>query len=229
LKHYFTDKHKKALSILSIVVFLLFTAIVSYFIGVPMLKLVESPDVFRNWVDSFGVFSRVIFVGMVFLQVIVALIPGEPLEIAAGYAFGALEGTILCLIGMFLGSLVVFYCVRKFGIKLVSVFFSEDKLDKLKFLKNSKKRELLIFIVFMIPGTPKDLLSYFVGLTDIRFSVWALISIFARIPSVVTSTIGGGALGEESYIFAAIAFTITLIISLIGFLVYNKICKISNK
>ena len=125
------------------------------------------------------------------MQVIVAIIPGEPFEIAAGYAFGAVEGTVLCLIAATIGSIVVFMLVRLFGEKLVEVFFPQKKLSTLRFLKSSPRRDFLFLVVFTVPGTPKDLLCYFAGLTDIRFPVWLLICSFGRIPSIITSTIGG--------------------------------------
>ncbi|MBE6788056.1 MAG: TVP38/TMEM64 family protein [Ruminococcaceae bacterium] len=219
----FTDKHKKALSICAIIFFVLFCAAISYFVGRPLLKFASEPQKFREWIDSFGVWGRLIFIGIIVLQVIVALIPGEPFEIAAGYAFGSVEGTLLCLAGVILGSLIIFLLVRKFGVKLVEVFFSMDKINSLKFLQNKKRLNTIYFIIMLIPGTPKDLLSYFAGLTSIKLSTWLLIVTIARVPSVITSTIGGSALGNEQYLFAIIAFAVTLILSGAGLLIYRKI------
>ena len=75
-----------------------------------------------------GVWAPVLFTGMMILQVIVAVIPGEPLEIAAGYAFGAVEGTFLCILGTFIGGMLVFLLVRRFGLRAVEVFFPAEKL-----------------------------------------------------------------------------------------------------
>ena len=156
------------------------------------------------------------------LQVIVAFIPGEPLEIGAGYAFGAVEGSLLCLGGILLGSLIVFLAVRRFGVKLVEVFFSMDKIRSLKFLQNEKRMNTAAFFIFLLPGTPKDLLSYFVGLTPMKQSTWLLMTSVARIPSVVTSTIGGNALSSENYLTAIIVFAVTAVISIGGWLIYNR-------
>ena len=166
---------------------------------------------------------------MVTFQVVVAIIPGEPLEIGAGYAFGAIEGTILTIIGITLGSIIIFSLVRTIGIRLVEVFFPIEKIRNLKFLQDTKKFKVITFLIFFLPGTPKDLLSYFMGLTDISFKSWLLIASFARIPSVITSTIGGGALGEQKYKTAIIVFIIAVILSVIGYLIYSFICKIHNK
>ena len=218
-----TEAHKKKIYLFAIIVALIFIAAVGYLVGKPMVEFVREPERFRAWVDSSGFVSRVIFVGMVVFQLIIALIPGEPLEMGAGYAFGAVEGTILCIIGCVIGSALVFLFVRRFGIKLVEVFFPREKIRSLRFLQDSRRLNLLTFIVFFIPGTPKDLLSYFIGLTDMKLGTWLLITAVARIPSIVTSTVTGDALGLKDYQFALIAFGVTLALSLLGILVYRRL------
>lgn len=194
-------------------------------VGSPLMELISDPDAFRDWVGRQGWYSRLIFVGMVAFQVILAVIPGEPFEIAAGYAFGALEGTILAIAGAALGSIITFGLVRRFGMRLVRVFFSEEKIHSLRFLKTSSARSYLFLAIYMIPGTPKDLLGYFAGLTDLPFPVFCLICTLGRIPSVVTSTLGGNALGTGSYAAAVVVFAVTLAISALGLAIYNRICK----
>lgn len=218
-----TEAHKKKIYLFAIVVALIFIAAVGYLVGKPMVEFVREPERFRAWVDSSGFVSRVIFVGMVVFQLIIALIPGEPLEMGAGYAFGALEGTLLCIIGCVIGSALVFLFVRRFGVKLVEVFFPREKIRSLRFLQDSRRLNLLTFIVFFIPGTPKDLLSYFIGLTDMKLGTWLCITAVARIPSIVTSTVTGDALGLKDYQFALIAFGVTLALSLLGILVYRRL------
>ena len=218
-----TEAHKKKIYLFAIIVALIFIAAVGYLVGKPMVEFVREPERFRAWVDSSGFASRVIFVGMVIFQLIIALIPGEPLEMGAGYAFGAVEGTILCIIGCVIGSALVFLFVRRFGVKLVEVFFPREKIRSLRFLQDSRRLNLLTFIVFFIPGTPKDLLSYFIGLTDMKLGTWLFITAVARIPSIVTSTVTGDALGLKDYQFALIAFGATLALSLVGILVYRRL------
>ena len=224
-ERHLTTKQKKIISVVVLVLFLGFSALVAWFIGKPMISLVSEPEKFRGWVESRGNWGRFIFIGMMMFQVLKALVPGEPLEIGAGYAFGAVEGTILCVIGVTLGSLLVFGLVRRFGIRLVEVFFDTGKIKQLKFLQNEKRLDLITFLVFFLPGTPKDLLTYFVGVTDIKPSKFIFIVSLARLPSIITSTVGGSALGIKRYELAAIVFGVTVIISLLGLFIYNRICK----
>lgn len=225
----FVQRHKKGVGILSIVVFVVFSALVCWFVGRPMLRFVEQPEIFRDWIDSKGMFGQLIFIGMVALQVVFAIIPGEPLEIGAGYAFGAFEGTVLCIIGGLLGSVIVFAFVRVFGVRVVELFFPIEKINNLKFLKNTKNFEVVAFMIFMIPGTPKDIMTYFLGLTKIKTSHFMLIASVARLPSIITSTVGGDALGMQNYVFAIVVFAVTLVVSCAGLLIYRFICKRNEK
>ena len=168
-KHVFTDKQKKLIAWAAIAIFLLLSAAVGWFIGRPLVRFASRPEEFRQWVDGHGLLGMAAYVGMVFLQVAVAVIPGEPLEISGGYAFGALRGSVLCLLGGVLGSVAVFALVRRFGRELVEIFFPREKLEKLKFLQSSPKRDALFWLIFTVPGTPKDLLCYFAGLTDLSW------------------------------------------------------------
>lgn len=223
-----TEKQRKGLWLCGFVIFLLFCVVVGWFVGRPMVRLADDPEAFRAWVDSFGPWGRVVFVGMVFLQVLVALIPGEPVELMAGYMFGALEGTLLSMAGILLGSLVIFLLVRKFGVKMVQVFFKDKEIKRLAFLKDPKKSMVLTFVLMTVPGTPKDLLSYFVGLTPVKLWQWLLIVLVARIPSLVTSTVSGAAAGEENYVLAAVVFAVTVLLSIGGLVYYRHLCKQQN-
>ena len=201
------------------------SALIMWLVGAPLVRFASEPEKFRAWVDGHGFGGRIAYIGMVIFQVVIALIPGEPFEIAAGYAFGAVEGTLLCILASTLGSVAVFLLVRRFGVRLVEVFFSKDKLKSVRFLKSTPKRDMLFLIIFMIPGTPKDLLSYVAGLTDIRFPVWLMICSLGRIPSIITSTVGGNALGTQNYWFAIAVFAATMAVSGVGLLIYNRIWK----
>ena len=226
--HNRTQRHKKLLAGTAFVLFLLLTLAVGWWIGRPMIRFVNQPELFRSWVDSHGIWGNLAFLGMMVLQIVIALIPGEPLEIGAGYAFGFWEGTLLCMLGIAIGSTLVFLLVRRFGMLLVEVFFSREKIQSLRFLHHSPRRDFLIFLVLFIPGTPKDLLSYFAGLTDISLPKWVLIATVARIPSVVTSTAGGSLVGEKNYLSALLVFAATLLISALGLWIYNRISRSKN-
>lgn len=220
-----TGREKKYLAVLLLLAILAVSGLICWKVGAPMLRLASEPERFRVWMEQRGAWGRLIYVGMVALQVLVAVIPGEPLEIVGGCAFGSVQGLLLCLLGGMLGSFAVIFLVRRFGIRLAGLFFSPEKLRSVGFLKSSPRRTVLFLIVFTLPGTPKDLLCYFAGLTDIHLPALLLICSLGRIPSVVTSTILGDALGTRSYLLAAIVLLATLAVSGGGLLLYQTICK----
>lgn len=220
-----TAKRQKAVWLAAVAVFLIFCVLVGWYIGVPMIRLAREPEAFREWVDSYGFLGRLLFVGMVVIQVLVAFIPGEPVELAAGYAFGVIEGSLLTMAGFLIGSWLVYALVRRFGVRLVEVFFSREKIREIGFLKNPKKAKVIAFILMTIPGTPKDFLSYFAGLTPITAKQWLSIVAVSRLPSLLTSTITGAAAGQEQYILSAVMLAVTLILSGIGIVYYRVLTR----
>lgn len=222
-------KHSKLFYWAFVIITILIVSGVFWIIGKPMIEFASEPEKFRLWVNSNGVWGRIVYIGMMVTQIIAAFLPGEPFELVAGYAFGAVEGTLLCFFASAIGCCFVLLMVRKFGIKLIRLFFSEQQINSVKFLKSSPKRILLFLIVFSLPGTPKDLLCYFAGITDIKLWILMLICTVGRLPAIITSTLGGDALGTESYIFAVVVLVITAIISGLGVYLYHKIKKENNK
>ncbi|MBQ3792495.1 MAG: TVP38/TMEM64 family protein [Clostridia bacterium] len=221
-------KKKKIITLFLLALALVCLGLFAWFVGRPMVRFASEPEQFRAWVDQMGFAAYLGYIGMVVVQIIVAFIPGEPFEIIAGYAFGPLLGSVLCVLASVIGSMLVFLLVRVFGTKLVSIFFSKEKIESVRFLKSSPKRNLLFLIIFLIPGTPKDLLCYVAGLTDMSPWFWLFICSVGRLPSILTSTLGGSAIGSKNYDVAAVIFGATLIISGIGILIYRKIGKKHN-
>ncbi|MBQ3599106.1 MAG: TVP38/TMEM64 family protein [Clostridia bacterium] len=218
-----TEKTKKILALLSLAVVIILALLATLFVWKWLSSFSE--EGFRDYIRSFGPWGWLVLFGVQFLQVFIALIPGEVVETAAGYAFGPLWGTVICYAGVAAASALIFFLTRRFGIRLVEVFVSREKINELKFINTSKKRNFLIFILFFIPGTPKDLITYFAGLTDIKITEFLCISLVARFPSVISSTFGGHLLGEGQYIHALLLYGITGAVSIAGLLIYNKIVK----
>ena len=220
-------RRRKILTVISMIVVLILVGLVTLMVWHWLSGFSE--ESFRDYIQSFGAAGWVVFLGLQFLQVFIALIPGELLETAAGYAFGPLWGTVLCYLGVAGASTLIFSLTRRFGLRLVEIFTSREKIQELWFLKDETRRNHLIFLLYFIPGTPKDLLTYFVGLTDIPLGAFLMISMIARLPSVVSSTIGGHMLGEENYVAAVWLYGITLAVSLGGMVLYQGILRKRQK
>ena len=226
---------KRTLGIISVLLFFGLLFFVAVFIGKPLLDAVfgeggeSAASAFQELVKSNPVSGRLLYVGVQILQVFVAFIPGEVVEIAGGLAFGAIEGMLLSLLGVAIGSSIIFTLTKTLGMRFVELFVSRDKINELKFIRNGKNLEWIVFYVFLIPGTPKDILTYIVGLTRMKLLPFLAISLLARIPSVLSSTWGGDALINGEYTKAIIIFGVALACSLVGVVIYNIVRKRGKK
>lgn len=182
----------------------------------------------RAFVADHAILSRLAMLGINMAQVLLALLPGEPVELASGYAFGFWEGTALCLVAAGLATSLIYWGVRRWGWSLVGLFFDRSMLDRFAWLKDAKRLELMMLAVFLIPGTPKDFLTYFAGLTEMRFVPVVLIATFGRIPSIVTSTIAASAVGDGNWVVAVLALVASLALLLVGGVMYRRLSTRKN-
>lgn len=219
---------KKVLSIVSVGIVLLLLIFLSYFFTAKF-KEIRNAESFKEYVLSFGAKGVLVGLGFQVLQVLVAFIPGEVIEIGLGYAFGAFLGTVICYAGLAIASTLVFLAVKKFGPKFVELFFSREKINSLKFIQkyinNPERLKKIVFFLFFIPGTPKDLFTYVLGLTPIKLSEFLSISLIARIPSVISSTVGGMLIHNRNYVAAVILFAVTALLSIAGWFGYDKFSR----
>ena len=195
-------------------------------IGVLLLRAhFSDTDMLKAWIDEHYVLGLILMTLLCALQVVIALIPGELLEIAAGYAFGGFIGSIVCVVGLTLGSVVAILLARRFGRRLVESLYPREKIDALPILSTPKKRNAMTFLLFLIPGTPKDLFTYVIGMTEMSIPLYIVLTAFARLPSIVMSTMGGGALGDDKLGHAVVIFIIAGVVSGCGYLTYLAIQK----
>lgn len=189
----------------------------------------ENGNVLRSWIDGHHFLSAVIMVLISTVQVIIAFIPGEVVEVAAGYAFGAWWGAVLCTVGITFGSVISIWLARRFGRKLVEAFYPRERLDSIPVLGDPKKRNVFVALLFLIPGTPKDMLTYIVGLTEMSIPLYVVITSVCRFPSIIMSTLSGDAMGQQKWMNALWFFIITGVLSGTGYLIYAYIKKIMKK
>lgn len=177
-----------------IVIAILIGAIIYLYPVMKKLSTIEGGLEFKEKVASSGVWGLLTLFGLQFAQIFLIIVPGEPIEILAGMCYGGIWGTIFIMVSACIISTVIFLLVRKYGKKFVYQFCSPEKVDKIeksKLFQNPKKIEMIMLVLFLIPGTPKDLLVYIAGLLPIKPSRFIIISTFARFPSVISSTLAG--------------------------------------
>ena len=180
---------------LAIIVLSLFLGIIIYLFPIMKdLSTLEGQITFKEKVENSGILGLLSLFGLQVAQIFLIIVPGEPIEILAGMCYGSLWGTVFIMLSACIISTTIFLLVRKFGRKFVYDFCDKSKVEKIensKVFQNPKKIEFIMLILFLIPGTPKDLLVYVAGLLPIKPLKFIIISTYARFPSVITSTLAG--------------------------------------
>lgn len=198
---------------------------------VPVMKNLSTPEgqlEFKNQVEEMGFLGFLALFGLQFAQIFLIILPGEPMEILAGMCYGGIGGTIFITISACVISSLIFFAVRKFGRKFVYSFCSKERIDKIensKLFQNPKKIEWIMLLLFVIPGTPKDLLVYIAGLLPLKPLRFILISTFARLPSVVSSTFAGGSIVAGNWTHSIAIYAVTFLLVGIFIFVVNKFDK----
>ena len=215
--------------ILMILVIAIFIGVIIYMFPVMKnLSTREGQIAFRDKVESSGFLGMLSLFGLQVANIFLIVIPGEPIEIIAGMCYGAFWGTIFVMVSACIITIGIFFLVRKLGRKFVYDFCSKERIEKIensKLFKNPKKIEMIMLILFLIPGTPKDLLVYLGGLLPIKASRFILISTLARIPSIISSTIAGDQLAVGQWQLGLILYAAIIVLVLIIIFIYNKFDK----
>lgn len=223
-------KQIKLLKIMLIIMVIAFIVgiIIYLFPVIGQLSTIEGQKAFKERVDNSGIFGLLLLFGLQVAQIFLIIIPGEPIEILAGMCYGGLWGTIFIMISVCIISTIIFLLVKKFGKKFVYSFCDEKKIAKIeksKLFQNPRRIEIIMTILFLIPGTPKDLLVYAAALLPIKVDKFILISTFARFPSIITSTLAGENLLIGNWKMSIILYLGIILLVIIGILIFNKFDK----
>lgn len=209
--------------VLLLAVFVGAVIFVSIKFGPAITRLMSKPEKFREYVDGLGPAGPLYYILIQTAHVIIVVIPGEIVQIAAGYAFGTFLGTLYSLAGIIVGTLIVFFTTRLAGYAVVRAFIPPKTLKKFDFLINSPKSEIAMFVLFLIPGVPKDALIYISGLTPVEPWKFLLICVAARFPGLWGSAYIGAHLQKRDYVPVWILSGAALVLFAVGILAKDKI------
>jgi len=171
----------------------------------------------KIWLEGWPIPAEIVFIFIQFLQVVIFVIPGEVTQIASGYLFGTFWGTIFSLIGIALGSWLAFMVTRMFGQPFVEKLFKREQILRFEIFISSPKAKIAYFLWFLIPALPKDIMCYLAGLSKLKPGTFVLLSMVARIPSMVASTMIGSAIADGNPPLAFVIGGVALLIFLIAF------------
>ena len=223
-----SDRKEKTLAILKALAFILFVIII------PGIIIYLKRDAFstfndledvENFFQSYGDRSFPIYIGMQIFQVLIAVIPGEIFQIAAGYLYGPLWGFLYSFLGCLIGEIIAFGIARLLGRDFVRLFMKDDQYEKYTAVMNSNKAYTICFILYVIPGIPKDLLCYVAGASEIGFLPFIIMSMVGRIPGLIGTIAMGTLVDSGSYIGALIILIASIIICIIGVIKRDSISE----
>ena len=182
-----------------------------------------------NDVRGAGPVGFLILLGLQFLQIVVAFIPGEVVQIAAGLLYGPWIGALVILAGGVISSAFIFALVHKLGAPFVQSMVPVQYLEKFRKFEKTGKLNIIVFILFLIPGLPKDVFTYLVPLTDMRMRTFLLLSNVGRIPGIVVSTYAADGLADGRLMESAIIFAVAAVIAVLGIVFRERIMKMLEK
>lgn len=162
--------------------------------------------------------AALLIIGLQVVQVVICVLPGQPIQFAASYMFGVGKGFLLSIIGAVIGTAISFYLAKILGSDAMHMFFDEEKLQDYRRKLNSGRGLLLAFLIYLIPGIPKDLVSYAAGMSEMKFRPFLLVATVGRSPGMLGSLLLGHFFGEQNYRAIVILSVIVAVILIICFI-----------
>lgn len=173
--------------------------------------------------------SILIYLGLQILQIVICIIPGQALQMAAGYLFHFWLGLILSVAGAAMGTVVTYYLAKLLGHDAMHMIFGEEKIQSALEKINSKRGVVVVFLIYLIPGIPKDLCTYAAGLSEMKLKPFLILSLTGRIPGMIGSLLIGHNLQIGGYEVAAVIGGIAVVLFLLGLIFRKPIMRFSDR
>ena len=196
-------------------------------IGLPVILFFTCRDTLFNkeWLANLPEFimqykgsAAAVLTGMQILQVIICIIPGQPIQLAASYLFGVLKGYLISIVGAVIGAFTAFYIAKVLGKDALETIFGEEKVNDYHRKLNSGKGLTAVLLIYLIPGIPKDLVAYVAGISDMRLRPFLIVSTIGRSPGMLGSLLTGYFISRRNYAAIGILAAVTAVILIICFI-----------
>ena len=195
-------------------------------VGLPVILFFTCRDTLFNkeWLANLPEFimqykgyAAAVLTGIQILQVIICIIPGQPIQLAASYLFGVLKGYLISIGGAFIGAFIAFYIARALGKDSLEAIFGEEKVNDYHRKLNSGKGLTAVLLIYLIPGVPKDLVAYVAGISDMRLRPFLIVSTIGRSPGMLGSLLTGYFISSRNYAAIGVLAVVTAVILIICF------------
>ena len=195
-------------------------------VGLPVILFFTCRDTLFNkeWLANLPEFimqykgyAAAVLTGIQIMQVIICIIPGQPIQLAASYLFGVLKGYLISIGGAFIGAFIAFYIARALGKDSLEAIFGEEKVNDYHRKLNSGKGLTAVLLIYLIPGVPKDLVAYVAGISDMRLRPFLIVSTIGRSPGMLGSLLIGYFISSRNYAAIGVLAVVTAVILIICF------------
>ena len=216
-------KRRDAFALVALPLLVVASGALVYLFRHEIWNLFSTPERIQTAVESWGVLAPVGFMLVQFVQVVVFIIPGEIPQIAGGYLFGLPAGILYSTVGILVGSGFNFFLARILGVPFVRRLFREKQIESFQTIVHSPRAQIGFFLLFVIPGIPKDILCYVAGISPLRFSAFILISTIGRMPGIIGSAAMGSAAASREWVLAIIIMVVAIVLFFIGLLFRERV------
>lgn len=215
------ENSKKISAIIKLSVLALIIIGVPAFLYMNCRDTLFDPEWLRNlpqMLQQYKEEASFILAGMQVLQVIICIVPGQPIQFAASYMYGIARGYLISIIGAFIGATVAFYISKLLGRDAVGELFGEERIEDYRRKLNSGRGLMAVLLIYLIPGVPKDLTAYAAGVSDMRIRPFLIVSTIGRSPAMLGSLLFGHFFGTKNYRAIAVLAAVTVIALIIFFI-----------
>ena len=212
-----------------ILVLLILIGLSAYlFFHFDLIRFFEDRHQILQFIKSYHPYDELAFISLQIIQVVAAPIPGELTGIIGGYLYGPFWGTVYSTIGLTLGSWVAFLLARFFGEPLLEKMVKKDVFEKFDHFMEHKGL-MVSFLLFLIPGFPKDYLCYIMGVSRIKTGTFILISTAGRIFGTIMLSVTGACASNGQYIPLTVILALRIAVSIPAYYYRDKIIEILKK
>lgn len=228
-KHRKDKLHKKIKTVSTILKFSLLLLIL---IGLPLYiyffqpQIIDSMSSMENvnaFFQRYHAESILVYIGAQILQIVICVIPGQWLQFAAGYMYGFWFGFFYSLIGAALGSVITYYLAKLLGRDAMHLIFGEARINEFIHKLNSKKAIIIVFLIFLIPGVPKDLCNYAAGISEMKLKPFLIVSLVGRTPGMMGSLLIGRQIEAGHYTGAIVVAALAVILCVVGIVMRKRL------
>lgn len=219
-----------AVKVVGLIAFLAISALVVVLLWPYLGLLFEDGglDLMVAKIHEAGPLGVCVLLALQLLQIIVAFIPGEVVQVAAGMIYGPWGGSGVILLGCVISSYLIYQLVHRLGQPFVADMVPLEQLGKIRTFEQSGRLDVMVFILFLIPGMPKDVLTYLVPLTEMPVGRFIAITTVARIPGVFMSTFAAAGIADGQYVQSIAIFVVVALLAVMALVFRKRIMNFSG-